>query len=119
MLMRAPSVAKLFVFKATKFPEAAILLEEYGGLGYLRQPAALEGLELLHVFRQNNHAYIRLLSLDLDRNILAQGEAGKAQIVEDALRASAVVAVKTLNRRSGRLRAGRDKVYAEVRGIFR
>jgi hypothetical protein len=77
MLMRPLSVAKLFVFKATKFPEAAILLEEHGGLNYLQQPQHGRGLELLHVFRQNNHANIRLLSLDLDRNILAQAMPAK------------------------------------------
>jgi hypothetical protein len=38
MLMRSLSVAKLFVFKATKFPEAAMLLEEHGWLSCLRQP---------------------------------------------------------------------------------
>jgi hypothetical protein len=29
--MRSPFVAELFVFKATKFSKAAILLEEHGG----------------------------------------------------------------------------------------
>jgi hypothetical protein len=51
--MRSLFAAELFVFKATPFSTAAILLEEHGGRLSLEH---WRGLELLQVFRQNGHA---------------------------------------------------------------